>query len=342
MLQYVNPTMSDVAKLAGVSVKTVSNFFNDYPYMRESTRSKIQDAVDTLNYRVNVSARNLRSGRTGTIALVIPELDQAYFAELAQSVVSAAQDLGLGVFVETTGGRREYEIGILSGTRSQLVDGVILSPHGLRSHEVDDISIDFPLVLIGDKILPGPVDFVAMAEYEGAEAAVKHLITVGRQRIVALGIIDSAEANGPSLRLAGYRSALTQAGLPYDPELLVSSDTWHRAVGASAIGELIDRGVQFDAVFGFNDALALGAIRELQRRHIRVPEDVAIVGFDDTEDARFSNPPLSTIDPGRDAIARAAVALLARRIAPETATADAQSIVTNFRLCVRGSTVKDG
>lgn len=330
-------TMSDVAKLAGVSVKSVSNYHNGYPYMTEETKAKIAAAVAALNYRLNVSARNLRSGKTGMIGLVIPELDQAYFAELAQSVITEAQGLGLNVFVETTGASREHELEILSGARSQMADGIIFGPRAVGSADAEHIEVDFPLVLIGDPLLAGPVDHVTMANTAGADLAVVHLLSRGRRRIAAIGAYDAPEGSAPVLRRKGYAAALERAGVAMDRALLAPTRAWHRPSGAEVMARLLDDRRDIDAVFCFNDALALGALRELLRRGVRVPDDVAVVGFDNTEDARFSTPSLTTIDPGRDMIARAAVQLLHKQITAHRRP-DGQRVTAEFSLVVREST----
>ncbi|OUE25047.1 HTH-type transcriptional regulator DegA [Clavibacter michiganensis] len=335
-------TMSDVAKAAGVSIKTVSNFFNGYPYMRAETRARIEAAVAELGYRMNVSARNLRSGRSRMIALVIPELDSAYLAPLAQDVIDAADELGLSVLVETTAGRRDREIGALSGLHRQVLDGVIYEPLALHQEDADLIDLNVPLVMIGQRFLEGLADQVLIADRDAAHAAVAHLVETGRRRIALLGVRDADEPSGSALRQRGAEDALAAAGIPLDPRLQVDPGPWRREAGAAAMARLLDDGVELDAVFGFNDSLALGAQWALQERGLRVPEDVAVAGLDDTEDSRFAQPPLTTVSPGRRAIARRAVAMLAERIERGTDAGPFRSETMGFELLVRGSTVARG
>lgn len=307
-------TMADVARLAGVSKKTVSNYFNGYRYMTAETRARIEAAVAELNYKMNISARNLSSGRTGTIALAIPEIAHPYFAELAQSVVSAAQSRGLNVVVEVTDGDHEREVAVLHGERGRYVDGLLFHPISLDAADIDEASIDVPMVLIGDRAYGGRFDFVTVENVEGAEDLTCVLLRRGRTRIVALGMERSQLPTAAARRFAGYLRALDSAGITADPALFVGPVPWNRASGARAIGDLIDSGVEFDAVFGFNDALALGALAELQRRGRHVPQDVSVIGFDDVEEAALAYPPLSTLDSGRNWIARTAVDRLVDRL----------------------------
>ena len=332
-------TMYDVAKLAGVSHQTVSRLLLGYEGIRPETREKVLGAIRELDYRTNVSARNLRTGRTGMISLAIPSLNQPYFAELAQSVMSAALDKGLTVFVETTDGVRERELEVVSGQRRNLVDGVIWIPDRLANEDIGELGIDFPLVLVGDRVLHSQFDHVTFPNFGGARAAVEHLISLGRRRIAVIGVEEANDFGASTPRLAGYQAALADAGIPLDPDLLVYEGAWVRKSGFDAAERLLASKIDFDAIFCFNDALALGALRVLLAAGIRVPDDVAVVGFDNIQDAFYSTPSLTTISPGRDEIASAAVEMLSNRLNGTAGNGGPADIVPNFELIVRESTV---
>lgn len=310
----MSATMADVARLAGVSKKTVSNFFNDYPYMTPDTRARIESAITTLNYKVNISARNLSSGRTGTIALAIPEIAHPYFAELAQSVVSAAQGHGLNVVVEVTRGEHDRELAVLRGASGRYVDGLLFHPIALGPEDIESATLDVPVVLIGDRAYSGRFDFVTVANEVGAFEMTQELLAQDRRRIVALGMERSELPTAAALRFQGFARAMAEAGVAVDEGLLVGPIPWNRSSGAASIAQVIDAGITFDAVFGFNDAIALGALAELQRRGLVVPDDVSVVGFDDIEEARLAFPPLTTLDSGREWIAARAVDRLNERL----------------------------
>jgi DNA-binding LacI/PurR family transcriptional regulator len=331
--------MHDVARLAGVSVKTVSNVLNGYPYIRDATRAKVLAAIDELGYKVNISARNLRIGRTGVIALAVPELSLPYFAQLADAVIHAAEKHSLTVLVEQTGAERDRELTVLSRTRKHLVDGLIFAPLALGLDEAEFPAVDFPMVLLGERIFRGPFDQVAMSNVEAARAATSHLISLGRRRVAVLGAHLAEAPRTPALRLDGYRAALGDAGIPYLDELVVEAGLWHRSTGAEAMRALLDSGVSFDGVFCFNDTLALGALHTLLRAGLRVPDDVAVVGFDNIEDAEFSMPPLTSVEPGREQIAATAVELLAEQIDSKDAQREHRQVVADFAIKVRDSTV---
>lgn len=307
-------TMHDVAKLAGVSIKTVSNVINDYPYLRAETKQKVLDAIDTLGYHPNLSARGLRSGRTGVISLIIPDLRNAYFAELADSVMRAAAGEGLAVLIQQVGGDRKAEIEALHGPRMTNVDGILYSVLALDDSDVDQLDIPTPLVLLGERIFNGPTDHVTMHNIEGAKAATEHLLSLGRRRLLAFGAHPGEVIGSAGLRLSGYKSALADAGIDFDPELVVTVVHWHRFDGAAAMRDFLARGIPFDGVVAFNDSIALGAMRVMQEAGIAIPGDVAVIGFDDIDETRYTLPTLSTISPGMEEIASVAVQYLRERI----------------------------
>ena len=310
-------TMVDVARLAGVSVKTVSNVLNGYPYIRAATRERVLEAIGELGYEVNVTARSLRSGRTGMIGLAVPELGQPYFGELADEILAAARRHRIEVLIEPTGFTREGELAALRAPRRGLVDGLLFSPAALDQGDAALVQeVTYPLVLLGEQIFSEHVDHVTMRNVEGARAATELLLGHGRRRIAVIGMLHAATAGAAALRFEGYRAALASKGLEVDERLLGwADDGWHRANGARAMAAVLDSGTTVDGVVAFNDALAIGAMFEIQVRGLSIPGDVAVVGFDDIEDARYSMPSLTTVDPGRREIADVAVELLCRRVA---------------------------
>lgn len=332
----MRPRLKDVAERAGVSVKTVSNVVNGYLYVRPDTRARVEGAIAELNYRPNLTARHLRKGRTGVIALAVPELDSPYFAELARHVVAAAAELHWTVLVDQTGGGREQERAAASGLGDHLIDGLILSPLALTAEDLGRLA-GTPMVLLGERVDHGPADHVVVDNVAAAREITAHLIGLGRRRIAAIGSQRTPEGASARLRLAGYTAALEEAGIGYDERLVAPAPAWHRADGAAAVRQLLSSGVRPDAVFCFNDTLALGALRALHEAGLRVPEDVAVAGFDDIEDGRFSIPTLTTVAPDKERIARLAVELLAGRIDGDRA-APPRELPAPYRLAVREST----
>ncbi len=330
--------LKDVADRAGVSIKTVSNVVNGYSFVTESIRVKVEEAIAELGYRPNLGARNLRGGRTGLIALAVPELAIPYFAELATLIIKAAATHRWTVLIEQTEGRRERETEIVAGIRPSLIDGAIVSALNLDAVDLDAPSRTLPLVLLGEKISGNGVDHVGIDNVMAARDATRHLISLGRKRIAAIGDQPGQSAGTAPLRLAGYRQALQEAGLKADADHVVPALAYHRNEGANAMAHLLRLPEPPDAVFCFNDLLAVGAMRAALELGWRVPQDIAIIGFDDIEEGGYSTPSLSTIAPDKASIAEHAVELLRRRM-------DASDLLTSMdrivghRLVVRESTV---
>lgn len=303
-------TLKDVAERVGVSAKTVSNVVNGTGWVTDDLRTRVQAAIAELGYRPNAAARKLRSGRSGMIAVALPDLSQPYFAELASDLVRAAQERSITVLVSQTDGREDAERRIAEGVDLPVMDGLILSPLALTAADFEHRDDATPLILLGEHVGETALPHVAVDNTAAARAAVEHLIDHGRRRIVALGAQQSGPNETSVLRLAGYRAALDAAGIPFDPALVAAVDTYHRADGAQAADALLDAGVAFDAIFAFNDLLALGAIHVLGSRGVAVPDDVAVIGFDDIDEARYSTPALSSVAPDTVALARTAIDLL--------------------------------
>jgi DNA-binding LacI/PurR family transcriptional regulator len=329
--------LRDVAEHAGVSVKTVSNVVNGYVHVSPAMREKVQASLEELDYKANLSARSLRRGRSGLIALAVPALDMPYFAELTRFVVQEAELLGWTVLVDQTDGLRERELLVATGIRSHLIDGLILSPVAMDYAELSSIRAETPIVLLGEKIGGADIDHVAFDNVAAARAATDHLLSLGRTRVAAIGYQAGVVARSgvAEVRRTGYEQALEAAGLPVQAALTRTVADYQRLDGARAMESLLAESP--DAVLCFNDQLALGALRTLAVAGIRVPDEVAVIGIDDIEDGRFSSPTLSTIAPDKAAIAREAVRLLQHRL--EGPTEPSREISVDFELLARESTM---
>ncbi|MEU5752913.1 LacI family DNA-binding transcriptional regulator [Streptomyces sp. NPDC047853] len=329
--------LKDVAALAGVSTRTVSNVVSGSASVAEETRARVQAALDELGYRPNVAARNLRAGRTGLIGLAIPELYSPYFGELASLIVHAARDRSWTVVIDQTFGDPEAERRLLEGDGGRLVDGLIISPWALGPEELTDRSRDVPVVLLGERQPRGLADRVAVDNVLAAEEATAHLLASGRRRVAAIGPQPHLRNETARQRLEGYRRALRGAGLEPDPALEQPVTTLHRGDGAAAMAALLDAGARPDAVFAFTDELALGALHVAHERGLGVPGELAVVGFDGIEDGRYANPPLTTVVPDKRQIAERALQCLADRIYSPASRVAPLDIVVPYRLDVRAS-----
>lgn len=328
-------TMRDVARLAQVSPATVSNVLLGKPRVAESTRARVMAAADALDFRPNAHARSLRVGRTGSIGLILPGLRNAYFAEFASEVIEAARARSLAVsldVLEEADIERERELLLRSST--SFVDGVIYYPSMLTGEQIDRaVPSGLPVVLVGERGVGSLLDQVHYRNADAAEAVTRHLLDSGARRILAIGPHEF-QGSAPS-RLDGYLRAHRRAGVALVPELVVSSPRWHRQDGAAAVRSCLAAGLSFDAVFGFNDMLALGAMRALAEAGFQVPRDLKVAGFDDLEEAAFAFPALTTADPGKQQAATLAVELLASRIADGAGRR--RVLECDYRMVVRSS-----
>ncbi|MBG6054921.1 DNA-binding LacI/PurR family transcriptional regulator [Salinibacterium sp. CAN_S4] len=328
------PTMEDVAARAGVSPKTVSNVVRGWPAVRPETERRVRDAIAETGYRINLAPRVMRTGRSDAIALAVPWLDSPYFSELTSAIVRAAAATGLSVHVKQTDGAPERERAVLKELDEIQVDGFIFSPSGLGEPDLPS-SFGVPTVLLGERIGSSRGDHVAIDNVAAALDAVTHLVGVGRRRVAAIGLQSGGESTNAYQRQRGYLLALRAAGLSPESALQVSVTAFSRAEGARAVRELLASGILFDAVFCFNDLLALGAMHELQRSGVRVPDDVAVAGFDDIEEGRFATPTLTTIRPDKAQIAAVALSLLSDRIGGDDSPA--REVTLDYELVIRSS-----
>ncbi|MEV4709307.1 LacI family DNA-binding transcriptional regulator [Actinoplanes sp. NPDC049316] len=332
----MSASLRQVAERAGVSIRTVSNVVSGFALVAPETRARVQAAIDELQYRPNAAARHLRGGRSGLVALAIPEIASPYFGELAGLLVDEAQKRSWMLLVQQTGGDADHERRLLDGVRGQVVDGLVLSPWALSPQDLRRRPDAVPLVLLGEQDADGLLDHVAVDSVAAARDATAHLIAQGRTRIAAIGPQPHLENGTAARRVEGYRAALAEAGLPADPRLEIPVERLHREDGADAMRRLLEAGPEIDAVFCFSDQLALGAMQTALRHGRTIPGDLAVVGFDDIEDGRYATPALTTISPDKAAIAREAVGCLADRLDGDPA-APARRIVIPHHLIVRDS-----
>ncbi|UFU06654.1 LacI family DNA-binding transcriptional regulator [Ruania halotolerans] len=306
------PTLDDVAAVAGVSAKTVSNVLLDRPHVAAATRERVHAAVKTVGYQVNRAGRGLASGRSGRIAVVVPNLYQPYFAEIAERLILALAAAGFTSTLRVALDARAERDAVRGATTAD-ADGVIICPHHLSADLLGARTPDRPVVQVGGGPT-GLVDVVVMGERDGFEAVTRHLLDSGRRR---LALVWNATASGrpEGSRYEGFVAAHRSRGLEPDPGLMVAGSDWDRRVsGYEAMTGLLRTGAQFDAVVGINDAVAVGAMRALRSHGLRVPEDVAVTGFDDTDEAGFTVPPLTSVSPEQELMVTAAVQMLMERL----------------------------
>jgi DNA-binding LacI/PurR family transcriptional regulator len=328
-------TMSDVARVAGVSKMTVSNVVNNRPGVSDPVRRRVLEAIQESGYRLNVNARTLKAGRTGVIGLAVPGIDQPYYGMLAVHVIEAAKAKGFHVAIEQTGAAEEGEADAIAQSHKLQLDGLILSAVILDPREQSQSWGDFPIVMLGERDFGASIDHVGMANEAGTRAATEHLIERGCTRIANVTGWSLEGVHVGSRRYRGYVEALEAAGLKVDPAL-VSLSGMGMETGRSAIHELHDAGVEFDGVVAITDSVAMGVIRGLADLGLRCPEDVRVIGFDDIAASEFLAPSLSSVAPGHRWMAEKAVELIAARL--EDPARRPEEHTSPFELKIREST----
>ena len=331
-----NVTMNDVARIAGVSVMTVSNVINGRPRVGAETKARVLQVIDDLGYEVNLSAKRLRAGRTSTIGLVVPTLAHPYFGELAARYVTAFSKRGIHVAIEQSGASPEGELSAISRARLQMYDGVVLSVVGLSYRDVDRIQAQIPIVLLGEHDMPPRFDHVMLANIDGARIATGHLLDSGRRRVALVGG-ESREGAGMAFsRYRGWHLAHEERRLAIDPSLIVPLPHQEMRDARTQTARAIAAGLRFDALFAITDQDAIGALAALHDANLAVPSDVSVVGFDNLAVGEHLHPSLTTIDPNNDWVVEQSTGILCDRIDGDTSPP--KQLIAPARLVERGST----
>jgi LacI family transcriptional regulator len=324
-------TSSEVAKRAGVSRTTVSFVLNDVRDrgISEETRKRVLEVARELGYEPNAAARSLAGGATRTVALVVPKIEHlyadAFLAQLVASVNEACHLRGLKLLIESTEGEGREPGGFLQLVRSRSIDGLIVAH--LRTAEIDHLrrlrDSRIPQVVLGCH-LPDKEGLNVMGDdtWRSAQMAVKHLLSLGRRRV---GLVNyaSTEYHSALQRELGWRKALADHGIDADSRWISHADITAQS-GYEATRELLSRGTRLDALFAGNDTIAFGALRALHEAGLRVPQDIALIGYDDIPLAPFASPPLSSVHSDPIAHGRHAMELLyaqMRKTKPDTKAA---------------------
>jgi Transcriptional regulators len=327
--------VKDVAERAGVSPKTVSNVINGEVFVRPETRQRVEQALEDLDYVPNLSARGLRNGRSGVIALALPDLAAPYSGEMAHHFVESAHERGWGVQIEETAFRPEREDELLSRARSRLIDGLILNPVTLADSALARSSGLPPTVLIGE-VEQDVVDQVRVDSITAAREMTELLIAHGARSIAVVGSPQRLPTATARMRTEGYHQALDAAGIPRDAELELSCPDWTTESAATVVAEFLAGHPLPDAFFCFTDTLAIGALSAIVAVGGCVPADTMVAGFDDIAASAFTVPPLTTVTFDKRAFADATLDRLATRIRDRESPA--QTILVPYRIVERAST----
>ncbi|MDF1513124.1 MAG: LacI family DNA-binding transcriptional regulator [Anaerolineae bacterium] len=289
----MRPTIYTVAEKAGVSIATVSRVLNGTARVNEETCAKVHRVMDALGYQPNASARGLAANTTSTIAVVFPKLSGPFFSELIQGAEIAARDNEYHLLIYGASGERLGADNQTLGMLTTKVDGLILASSGISRCYLRDLQRqNLPVVVLGEDPSDIPADSIQPDNIGGAEKIVNHLIGHGYRRIAMIkGPATRTHAND---REQGYRKALHDHNLSCYPELVIDG-SFDESSGYAGMQQLLKLDPMPDAVFTASDQMAIGAMAAIHESGLRVPGDIALVGFDDIETARYMNPPLTTV-----------------------------------------------
>ncbi len=305
-------TIYDVAALAGVSPRTVSRVVNDEPGFGEATRVRVLEAIEKLEYRPNMLARALITRRTGTIGLVVPQLVDPFFAELVDGVQAAAKASGRTTIIAKHDDDAAEFDSILETLSSFAVDGAIVYSPGRDRGTLDKHAMrGLPTVAVGMEISGRNLGSVLWDISRGAELATEHLVGIGRTKLVMLSRTGERSSLLLPRRETAFRHTLQSAGLQFSEKRVVRRDPTIDG-GRAAMEAVLAAGTPVDGVFAYNDAMAIGALQALAEAGLKVPHDVALVGFNDIALCSALVPALTSVRLDRAAAGREAVALLHR------------------------------
>ncbi|MFV0593019.1 MAG: LacI family DNA-binding transcriptional regulator [Draconibacterium sp.] len=330
-------TIHDIAKALNISASTVSRALNNNPLISQATRNKIKKAATEMGYRPNILAANFRTQRTNTIGVIVPLINRHFFSSVISGIEEIAYEQGFAVTISQSNDNFEKESKIAHALFANRVDGLILSiGMGTKTHDHIKLFSDRHIPLIFFDRIVDEIDAhkIVVDDMAGGYLATKHLIKQGRKRIAMIG--------GPlnlkiyRNRQAGYFKALKEAGLQASDSLIVYNSLT-RKDGTNAIKKLVDTNLHPDAIFCANDTTALSSIIYLREKGLRVPEDIAIVGFSNEPFSEVVTPSISTIQQPGFEMGRKAAELLIRQINQKESTTAFETITMPTKLIIRNS-----
>ena len=328
-------TIRKVADLAGVSTATVSHVINDTRAVSGALTARVLHAMEQLDYQPDIIARSLRRRETLTLGLIVPSIEIPFFARVAASIEAAANDVGYSVILCNTGWSLSREVHYLNNLLARRVDGLMCISLAMGAEHIAPVLRRRTPVVVFERTMSGvEVDAVEIDNVQGAFDATTHLLDLGHRRIGCITGLPNSNLNEERIR--GYRRALAERDIPFDATLLHTGD-YTAAAGVRESLDLLRLPEPPTAIFAFNDLMAMGVMRAVQERGLRIPTDVAVIGFDGLAITEHCSPPLSTVEQPVAEMSVAAVAMLLDRIKGGAAPARVQTFVA--KLVTRTSTV---
>jgi DNA-binding LacI/PurR family transcriptional regulator len=327
------PSIKDIARLAKVSHPTVSRALQNSPLVNAKTAAKIRKIADEAGYRASAVARGLVTRKTRTIGLVVTTVNDPFAGEVALGIEQAANDRGYSVFLANSNAEPERERRMVQTFAEQRVDGIVVTSSRVGASYLPMLAeLMVPIVLVNDQYPGEFVHSVMIENVEGSRAVMEHLISLGHRHIGYVG--DRSGYQSDTERLTSYKEALAKARVAFDPTLVVHGDGRPEAA-IEAVNGLLALNCPPTAIFCYNDMTALGAMRAIHDRGLRIPEDISVTGFDDLFFASHLQPPLTTVRQPMRRMGEMAIENLLKLMSGEDS---APQVRVEAKLIVRGST----
>lgn len=340
MEQEKKISIKEIAKLANVSIATVSRVINNNGRFSEETRQRVMKVIEENGYVANMAAKSLRMSKSKTVGLIVPNIDNEWFSQLVLEMEKQFFNQNYSVFICNTSQDAQKEVAYFQLLDAKLVDGIICIS-GIEEIPIQAIKRDIPIVCIDRK----PKDhtsayYVESNHYSGGYLATEELIKQGCKRIAIVSRNKTLSVN--KQRLEGYKQALRDYDLKIDSKLqiLLDSSSANYEGAKKAVNILIDKNIPFDGIFGTNDWRAYGALTALLENNIRVPEDVKVIGFDDVFISSICNPSLSTIHQDITRLANTATNLLLDLMEEKEVKTNKRHYIIPVKVIRRDSTLK--
>lgn len=326
-------TITEVAKLAGVSIATVSRVLSNHPHVSDEVRQKVLDAVRQLGYEPHRVAQRLRARQSRLIGIIATDITNPFLNTVMACVEEVFFERGFTVLMSNTNADRKKELNYLSMMESEAIDGLVITPTSENVDRVAELSEKgLPITVVDRRMTAGRVDVVLSDNVAGARTATEHLLRLGHQRIGHIG--GPLHLTSGRERYEGYLEAMQASPWPASPDLVHFGD-YRRESGYNAATELLQSDTPPTALFVANNLMTLGALNAIHDQGISIPDDIAIVGFDDMPWARSLNPPLTTVAQAVEEIGYHAARLLMARI--EQPDLPPRTEVVGTQLMVRAS-----
>lgn len=328
-------TIKDIAKAAGVSINTVSRALNNKPDINQETKERVLRIAKELGYVRDATALSLRYGLTRVVGVIFEDSSNPFYSEVLKGIELEARKEGFNLILMNTERRYELEEEAVKTMLSRRVDGLIIVPTQERAEDIDFLlSTNIPTVVLGVKLERKILPQVYSDDETGAFLAVEHLIQRGRRRILFLNAFMYKSV--AQMRYAGYVRAHTKNGLPIDESLVFQIEEGAENAYAK-MKEILFSGLEFDAVFCFNDMFAIGVLEALKEAMVSVPEKVAVVGYDDISLSKYVCPPLTTVRIDKEAEGRVAFQLLFESIRQKNWKSNPKEVKLAVQLIIRES-----